>query len=240
MFQSYYLLPLLLPLLFLKGDFAQWLFKPLGRWLDAIGARPWRAVVFVGIASLLVCAGLTLATGVPVPKVEDEFGYLLQGDTFAHWRVTNPTPPFWEHFETLHEIMRPTYTAKFPPAQGVALAAGQLLGLPIIGVWATAALACAAICWMLMAWAPTRWAIAGGLLAAFHPQVIEWSQDYWGGAVAMGASVAHRRCQPVRPRPSRAGGGASGPGAGNPGQQPPLRGIRFQSPGPRRPLVVVD
>ena len=85
--------------------------------------------------------------------------------------------------------MQPTYAAKYPPAQGVALALGEKLGLPIIGVWLATALACAAVCWMLLAWMPPRWALAGGLMVALHPQVLEWSQDYWGGAVAMGGGA---------------------------------------------------
>jgi hypothetical protein len=103
--------------------------------------------------------------------------------------MTNPTPPLWEHFEAIHEIMQPTYTAKYPPAQGLALAVGEILGEPIIGVWLTTALACAAMCWMLLAWMPPRWALVGGLLTAFHPQILEWSQNYWGGAVAMGGGA---------------------------------------------------
>jgi hypothetical protein len=189
MFRTYFLLPLLIPLLFLKGHLAQGVFGPLERWADWLASKPVRAVGFVWVLSLLLCVGLTLISGVPAPQTHDEFGYLLLGDTFAHGRVTNPTPPLWEHFETIHEIMQPTYTAKYPPAQGLALAAGELLGLPILGVWLTTALACAAICWMMLAWMPARWALVGGLLTAFHPQVLEWSQNYWGGAVAMGGGA---------------------------------------------------
>jgi hypothetical protein len=189
MFRTYFLLPLLIPLLFVKGHFAQGVFGTLERWADWLAAKPIRAVGFVWVVSFLLCVGLTLISGIPAPQTHDEFGYLLLGDTFAHGRVTNPTPPLWEHFETIHEIMQPTYTAKYPPAQGLALAAGELLGQPIIGVWLTTALACAAMCWMMLAWMPARWALAGGLLTAFHPQVLEWSQNYWGGAVAMGGGA---------------------------------------------------
>ena len=188
-FKIYYLLPLLIPLVFLKGNFAEWLFEPLQRWLGWLASRPARAVMFVGVVSMLVCGGLTLAGGVPAPQVADEFGYLLLGDTFIHGRITNPTPPLWEHFETIHEIMRPSYAAKYPPGQGVALAFGEWLRLPILGVWLSTALACATICWMFMAWMPPRWALAGGLMAALQPQVLEWSQNYWGGAVAMGGGA---------------------------------------------------
>jgi hypothetical protein len=185
MFRTYFLLPLLIPLAFVKWNFAGGIFHRLEQWAGRLAAKPWRVPLFVGLVSLAVCAGLALGTHIPPPQTHDEFGYLLLGDTFAHGRVTNPSPPLWQHFETIHEIMRPTYTAKYPAGQGLALALGEVLGNPIFGVWLTTAMACAAICWMLLAWMPARWALAGGLLAAFHPQVLEWSQNYWGGAVAM-------------------------------------------------------
>lgn len=68
------------------------------------------------------------------------------------------------------------------------LAGGQILGgHPILGVWISFGLMCAAICWMLYAWAPYRWALFGGLLAVIHPVLGMsgyWAQSYWGGAVA--------------------------------------------------------
>jgi hypothetical protein len=189
MFKIYFLIPLLIPLALVRRDISGGVFHRFGRWAGRLAVRPARAIVLVGIISLALTVGLSLAAGIPVPHVADEFGYLLMGDTFAHGRMTNPTPPLWEHFETIHEIMQPTYTAKYPPAQGLALAVGELLGLPIIGVWLTTALACMAICWMLMAWMPPRWALYGGLMAALHPLILEWSQKYWGGAVALGGGA---------------------------------------------------
>jgi len=189
MFKIYFLIPLLAPLALIRWDFTMGMAHRIERWAARLAARPARAVALVGIVSFALSMGLSLGLGIPAPQVHDEVGYLLLGDTFAHGRVTNPTPPMWEHFESIHQIMRPTYTAKYPPAQGVALAIGEKLGLPIIGVWLTTALACAALCWMLLAWMPARWALGGGLMAALHPQVLEWSQDYWGGAVALGAGA---------------------------------------------------
>ena len=76
------------------------------------------------------------------------------------------------------------------------LAAGQVLGgHPIVGVWISTGLACAAICWMLLTWLPAWWAVIGGLLAALHPLILlYWSQSYWGGAMAVigGALVVWR------------------------------------------------
>ena len=189
MFRTYFLLPILIPLAFIQGNFAEGLFHRLEGWVERLATKPARMVLFVGVVSFVICAGLSLNTGILAPQTHDEFGYLLLGDTFAHGRVTNPPPPLWQHFETIHEIMLPTYTAKYPPGQGVALALGEVLGSPIIGVWISTALACAAMCWMLLAWVPARWALAGGLLTAFHPLVLAWSQNYWGGAVAMGGGA---------------------------------------------------
>jgi hypothetical protein len=76
--------------------------------------------------------------------------------------------------------------SKFPPGQGLFLAVGQVLfGRPIYGVWLSAGLMCAAICWMLYAWVSPRWALMGGLVAVLQFGIFTyWSQSYWGGAVA--------------------------------------------------------
>jgi hypothetical protein len=175
------------------------LIKPsfCARWFQAceqaivrLARRRKLSVALVGLAAFATSAAVSLAVRMPQPVITDEFCYLLAADTFAHGRLTNSTHPMWVHFETIGVIHEPTYSSKYPPGQGLFLAAGQMLtGQPIVGVWLSVAFACAAICWMLLAWLPPRWALLGGLLAILHPTVLHWSQTFWGGAVAMGGGA---------------------------------------------------
>jgi hypothetical protein len=144
----------------------------------------------MGILSFLIALASARLRGMPPPRVHDEFSYLLAADTFAHGRLTNPTHPLWRHFESFHIIQQPTCASKYPPGQGLILAAGQLaLGSLGAGVWLSTALACSAILWMLGGWVPRRWALLGGLLAALHPLILTWNRCYWGGAVAAGGGA---------------------------------------------------
>ena len=139
--------------------------------------------VFLSVIAVRVLALPLLH--IPVPGIHDEFSYLLMSDTFAHGRLANPTHPMWVSFETFHVNWFPTYSSMYPPAQGFALAIGQLLGNPWFGVLVSDAAMCAVILWMLQAWLPARWALLGGTIVALKLGIASyWMNSYWGGAMA--------------------------------------------------------
>ena len=137
------------------------------------------------LLAFVFCASVGLALGVREPSLHDEFANLLAGDTFAHGRLANPTPPAWHHFETLHVFFTPSYASKYPPGPGFTLALGQTAGHPILGVWLGTALLCGALAWMLAASFSARWVAVGGLLSILlFAGAGYWSQSYWGGSLA--------------------------------------------------------
>ena len=155
-----------------------------------------QTIVFV--LALVLCICFSLLLGLPYPQIHDEYSYCLAGETFASGRLTNPTHPMAEHFETMHVLQHPTYMSKYPPGQGIVLAIGHWLGHPMFGVWLSFALACAAMSWAMSAVVDNIWAVVCSVLFAFSMNCVSymfqigyWAHSYWGGSVAcLGSALA--------------------------------------------------
>ena len=144
-------------------------------------------IATIGACTFLTVAGVGVLVHWPAPSQHDEFAYLLSGDTFAKGRLTNPTHPHWEHFESYNIFHRPTYQSKFPPGQGLTLALGQVVANEaIVGVWITLAVAVAAITWMAYGWLPPPWAVVCGSLVALNYRILRfWGHSFMGGGLAL-------------------------------------------------------
>ncbi|HYK37609.1 hypothetical protein [Alloacidobacterium sp.] len=152
-----------------------------------LARRQHLAVMTVGLTALLLRLAILPLCPIPLPFIQDDFSFLLAGDTFASGRLTNPTPVMWQHFESFQITMKPTYMSMYFPAQGVVLAAGKVLfGHQWVGILLVTALMCAAICWMLQAWLPPTWALLGGLIAVLRIGLF----SYWIDTYSGGGSVA--------------------------------------------------
>lgn len=163
-------------------------FHRIERAFDPLIRRNGLSVFVIGISALLLRLAILPFCPIPLPFCNDDFSFLLAADTFAHGRLANPTPAMWVHFESLHIDMFPTYGSMYFPGEGLILAAGKLLfGQPWFGVLITGALMCAAICWMLQAWLPARWAFLGGVISVLHLELYSyWVNSYHSGG-ALGA-----------------------------------------------------
>ena len=143
------------------------------------------AIGFCGVLGVLLPAAFGAIHGVPPPLIHDEFSYLLGADTLANGRLTNPSPPLPEFFESPHVLVVPSYNSMYPVGQSLVLAVGQLIGQPIWGVWLSCGLFAASLCWMLQAWSSRKWALTVTVLSIVTLGTSTyWAQSYWGGMVA--------------------------------------------------------
>jgi len=177
---------LVIGLAFCVPSIASRFFAKLESSLGRLARRRALSVAVCGVTALALRLLILPVSPVPHAWIQDDFSYLLAADTFAHGRLANPTPAMWMHFESFHIDFKPTYMSMYFPAQGMVMAAGQVIaGNPWWGVWVSCGLMCAAICWMLQGWLPAGWALLGGMIAVIRLALFSyWIDTYTGGAVA--------------------------------------------------------
>ena len=155
-------------------------------WLERVSRH--KTLMCLLVMAITMATRIALLPRIPIPQpyVTDEFSYLLGAETFASGRLTNAAHPMWMHFETLHELMRPTYMSKYPPGQSLFLAFGwKVVGYPWLGVWMSFGLFSFCLCWMLQQWVPPVYAVLGTAITLAKISLFGyWMNSYWGGAVA--------------------------------------------------------
>jgi hypothetical protein len=158
-------------------------FARIEKLFEGLAHKRGLAAAAVGLSMVLLRFAILPLFPVPLPFATDDFSFLLAADTFAHGRLTNPTPAMWTHFETIHVTMQPTYQSMYFPGEGLILAAGAVIfGNPWIGQLIVSALMCAALCWALQAWLPANWALLGGMIAVLRLGVFSyWTNTYHAG-----------------------------------------------------------
>ncbi len=210
---------------------------PLSAWPPRLSPLLTRRPALTAFALVLGVIVLRLALipvlPVPVPLVTDEFSHLLLADTLAHGRLANPTPPFWQHFESLHIIQRPHYVSNYFPGQALFLAAGMVaLHSAWAGVLAGSAFFLLTLYWALRGWMPARWALFGILLAALRFSIASyWINAYHGGFVpAAGGALVFGAYARLRRRATLLNGAALGAGLAILATTRPFEGVAFALP----------
>lgn len=156
-------------------------------WRRIVRNTAWPYSALLPVCLTLILALLpSLGRGYfPYPGNHDELSYHLAADTFLHGRLANPTPVGWEHFESFHINVVPSYCSKYQPGMGLALALGQYLGHAYLGVLLTLVIATLVLNWMFHQWLSPRWAMIASMLACF-PLCGNWSDCYFiGGPLAV-------------------------------------------------------
>ena len=179
------LLAALVAIVAFKPDLASMHWRRLENFFSRLARR--RVACCLAMGALVLVARLALLPfwDSPKPYIYDEFGYLLQSDTFASGRLTNSTHSLWHFFESPYLLMQPSYTSKYAPGQGLAMALGQVVfGDPWWGVWLSCGVLMSVLCWALQGWVSPGWALLGCFFALRLCLFGHWMDSYWGGAIA--------------------------------------------------------
>src|SRR5579863_7896501 len=113
---------LALVLLCLAITLRPWI-EPYGR---KLAEKTWWCMALLAILPVSLRLLLLPHHPVPSPDIYDEFGHLFVADTLRHFRLSNPSHPLHQFFETFFTLQQPTYSSIYPIGQGIMLAVGRL------------------------------------------------------------------------------------------------------------------
>ena len=154
--------------------------------------RGWRPCA-PGLSVLIIRLAILPIYPIPLPFVPDDFSFLLAADTFAHGRLTNPTPAMWIAFRK-----HPHHHAADLPVDVLSrrrIAAGGRHGCFRTSVVRVVGDGCAFVRgphWMLQAWLPRELGVAGRCdRRAAAGGFSDWINTYHtgGSLAALGGSL---------------------------------------------------
>ncbi len=158
-------------------------FSSIERLVRRAAERPIHAMVVIILAALGLRTLVLPISGVPDPMIADETSLYLQAETYLSGVLASyfrPSPDF----ETVFVNLTPHYESIYPLFRALPLALGGLVGCGFwAGVLGSMVSLCVATYWMLRAWIPSSYALAGALLVVARFGVFSyWVNSYWGGA----------------------------------------------------------
>lgn len=179
-------------------------FRSIEAKLRRLSVHPLLCTVIIFASPIAARVLLLPVYGPPQPLIHDEYAYLLQADTFASGRLTNPALPFAKHFNSIYIFTEPSYTAEYQPAQAATLAIGKVAtGQPWAGSLLSIGLFLVALYWGFGAWLSPVWSLTGTLIVEVSIGVLGyWTNSYWGGAVpAIGGALVLGSLSRIRADP---------------------------------------
>ena len=99
----------------------------LARFARSFAERTAWCMLALGALTVLLRLALLPQAGAPISSSADDGSYLLLADTLSHFRLANPTHPFYRFFESNFVLQQPSYSSIFPLGQGLALALGRAI-----------------------------------------------------------------------------------------------------------------
>ena len=98
--------------------------------------------------------------GLPQPIIADEFSLMLQADTYAHGRLTNPYTSLPPSFSQIYGLISPTYASMYPVLKSAPGAMAEALGLhPWFGILFTMSILVVVIYFLIRRIVPPGYAL---------------------------------------------------------------------------------
>jgi hypothetical protein len=148
-------------------------------WMALVRTPGRRLLVVVAVLNFALCLLVEFVTFRNFPNSGDEYSYFVSAELFARGKLSVPSPPLREFFDTTHIVNDGKFYGKYPPGWPLVLAVGVLLGVPWIVNPVLGALTLAAIDRLARTHFSTEVANTAVLICLGNPYFIFNSASYF-------------------------------------------------------------